>query len=324
VAGSGGRVWVAAVNSPASVVLAGDREALAQVLDRAEAGGVRTRWLPVSYASHGPAVDVVAGRLARDLAGVSPVQGRVPLWSAVTGEAADGAGLDGAYWVSNLREQVRFEPVIRGLAGSGHGVFIEVSPHPVLVTAIEQTLEEAGQPDAVAAGTLRRDDGGPGRLLASAAEVFTRGVDVDWAGVFAGRGARRVDLPTYAFQRERYWPRPVPGGAGDARGAGLTAAGHPLLAAAVSLAAAGGRGGLAGRSHGVRDGAGAGHGAAGNGGVGGYGGGLPAGAGADPGGSAGAASRRRSAGPAAGQRPSAGLDPGGELVLPPRYRAGRR
>jgi acyl transferase domain-containing protein/NADPH:quinone reductase-like Zn-dependent oxidoreductase/NADP-dependent 3-hydroxy acid dehydrogenase YdfG/acyl carrier protein len=236
VAAHGGRVWVAAANSPGSVVLAGDRDVLAGVLAGAEGEGVRTRWLPVSYASHGPDVDQVAAGLARDLAGVTPAAGRVPFWSAVTGELADGTALDGAYWVSNLRERVRFEQVVRGLAGSGHGVFIEVSPHPVLVTAIEQTLEKAGQPDAIAAGTLRRDDGGLARLLASAAEVFTRGGPVDWARLFDGSGAQRVDLPTYAFQRQRFWPRPAAGGMSDVRGAGLEVAGHPLLAAAVRVA----------------------------------------------------------------------------------------
>jgi acyl transferase domain-containing protein len=237
VAGYGGRVWVAAVNSPGSVVLAGDRDALAQVLDRAEADGVRTRWLPVGYASHGPAVDQVAGGLELELAGVTPAGGRVPFWSAVTGELADGTALDGRYWVTNLRQPVRFQQVIQGLAGAGHGVFIEVSPHPVLVSAVEETL---GPDDAVVAGTLRRDDGGPGRLLASAAEVFVRGVPVDWAAVFAGSGARRVLLPTYAFQRQRYWPAVRLAGAGDVRAAGLAAAGHPLLAAAVSVAGEGG------------------------------------------------------------------------------------
>jgi acyl transferase domain-containing protein/short-subunit dehydrogenase/acyl carrier protein len=236
VAGQAGRVWVAAVNSPGSVVLAGDRDALAEVVAAAEAEGVRARWLPVSYASHGPDVDAVAGDLARDLAGIAPVAGAVPFWSAVTGEMADGAGLDGAYWVTNLREQVRFERVIRGLAGSGHGVFVEISPHPVLVTAIEQTLAGAGRGEGVVAGTLRRDDGGPDRLLASAAEAFVRGVNVDWTAVFAGSGARRVLVPTYAFQRERYWPVPRSAVGGDVHGAGLVAPDHPLLAAAVELA----------------------------------------------------------------------------------------
>ena len=226
VAGQDGRVWVAAVNSPGSVVLAGDRDALARVLAGAEAEGTRTRWLPVSYASHGPAVDAVAEGLARDLAGITPAAGRVPFWSAVTGEVAAGAALDGTYWVTNLREQVRFDQVIRGLAGAGHGVFVEVSPHPVLVTAIEQTLADAGHEAGVVAGTLRRAAGGPDRLLTSAAEVFVRGVPVDWPAAFAGSGARRVPLPTYAFQRQRYWPdapprsaaMPVPGGDGAEAG----------------------------------------------------------------------------------------------------------
>ncbi|HEV3291844.1 MAG TPA: type I polyketide synthase, partial [Streptosporangiaceae bacterium] len=230
-ADSVGRVWVAAVNSPGLVALAGHREALAPVLAMAEAEGTRARWLPVSYASHGPGVDAVTADLARELGEITPGPGRVPFWSAVTGEAADGVELDGAYWIANLREQVRFEQVVRGLAGYGYGVFIEVSPHPVLVVAIEQTLAEG----AVVAGTLRRDDGGPGRLLASAAEVFVRGVPVDWAAAFAGSGARRADLPTYAFQRQRYWPR-LRVTTGDVRGAGLAVAGHPLLAAAVGLA----------------------------------------------------------------------------------------
>ena len=201
VAGCAGRVWVAAVNGPASVVLAGDRELLGLVVAQAEAEGVRTRWLPVSYASHGPDVDAVAGDLERDLARVVPAAGNIPFWSAVTGTATDGTRLDGSYWVANLRERVRFADVVRGLAGTGHGVFVEVSPHPVLTTAIEQTA-----PEAVVAGTLRRDDGGPSRLLASAAELFTRGVGVDWAAVFDSSSARRVPLPTYAFQHQRYWP----------------------------------------------------------------------------------------------------------------------
>jgi acyl transferase domain-containing protein len=221
---------VAAVNGPASVVLAGDRQELARVVAAAEAEGARVRWLPVSYASHGPDVDQVARGLARDLAGIVPAAGRIPLWSAVTGQVADGSGLDREYWVANLREQVRFEDVIRGLAGAGHGVFVEVSPHPVLVTAVEATLADAGHRDAVVAGTLRRGEGGPGRLLASAAEVFVRGVAVDWAEVFAGSGARRVELPTYAFQRRRYWPDvraqavALPVAGGDGMEAGFWAA----------------------------------------------------------------------------------------------------
>ena len=166
---------------------------------------------------------------------MSPQAGRVPFYSAVTGGLADTAGLDAAYWFANVREPVRFADVIGALAGAGHTVFIEISPHPVLVAAISGTLEEAsagaagdfsspartaggfensgqistvnsGQTSTVVAGSLRRDEGGLDRLLASAADVFTQGVPVDWTAVFGGP-RRRVDLPTYAFQRQRYWPR---------------------------------------------------------------------------------------------------------------------
>ena len=119
VAEQGGQAWVAAVNSPESVVLAGDRAALTAVLAAAEAAGVRVRWLPVSYASHGPGVDTVAGDLRRELAGVQPNPGQVPFWSAVTGGAADGADLDGSYWVRNLREEVRFAQVVAAWPAPG-------------------------------------------------------------------------------------------------------------------------------------------------------------------------------------------------------------
>ncbi|HEV3290965.1 MAG TPA: polyketide synthase dehydratase domain-containing protein, partial [Streptosporangiaceae bacterium] len=128
-----------------------------------------------------------------------------------------------------------FDRTIRVLAATGHTVFIEVSPHPVLTAATTQTLEDAGDaPEPVVTGTLRRDDGGPGRFLASLASVHVRGTSVDWAAVLAG--GRRVDLPTYAFRRQRFWPRPALATAGDVRSAGLGVVGHPLLGASVELA----------------------------------------------------------------------------------------
>ena len=192
---------------------------------------MRVRWLPVDYASHGPAVDAVAQELAAGAGRAHPGAG--PGAVLVGGDRRagwTGRSWTAAYWAANLREPVRFEEVVRGLAGRGHGVFVEVSPHPVLVTAVEQTL--AGGRDRVRRwrpGRCAAGDGGPGRLLASAAEVFVRGVPVDWAAVFAGSGARRVDLPTYAFQRQRYWPAPRPAAGrcagGRAGGGGSSAAG---------------------------------------------------------------------------------------------------
>ncbi|WP_225798315.1 polyketide synthase dehydratase domain-containing protein, partial [Streptomyces aculeolatus] len=144
--------------------------------------------------------------------------------------------MDAGYWVRNLREPVRFAPVIEALARAGAGVFVEASPHPVLVAGIGDTVAEAGAQCAVVE-TLRRDEGGMARFLTSAAQVHVHGVDLDWDTVFTGTSRRRVDLPTYAFQRERFWlDAGRSRGAGDVRELGLSAADHPLLGAAVEVA----------------------------------------------------------------------------------------
>ncbi|MFE9770065.1 polyketide synthase dehydratase domain-containing protein, partial [Streptomyces sp. NPDC005808] len=151
----------------------------------------------------------------------------------------------------NLRETVEFEQATRAALADGHSVFIEVSPHPVLSLGLQGTAEDVGA-DAAVLGTLRRDEGGLDRMLQSASELWVLGVDVDWAGVFENSGARTVDLPTYAFQRERYWPRAAEF-AGDVASVGLEGAEHPLLGAVVNLPGTGGvvlTGRLAVRTHG--------------------------------------------------------------------------
>ncbi|MEU3416907.1 polyketide synthase dehydratase domain-containing protein, partial [Streptomyces sp. NPDC006658] len=156
-----------------------------------------------------------------------------PLVSTVSGEVIDTAVMDAGYWFTNLRQTVRFDRALETLLEAGHRVFVEVSPHPVLVGAVAQAAEVAGVGGVTAVGTLRRDEGEVSRLLQHAAEVFVAGVDVDWPAWVGG--GRLVDLPTYAFQHRRFW---LPAGRSvvDAAGLGLNAAHHPLLAAAVHLA----------------------------------------------------------------------------------------
>ncbi|MEU8386175.1 type I polyketide synthase, partial [Streptosporangium sp. NPDC048865] len=127
---------------------------------------------------------------------------------------------------------MEFGPAVERLLGERYRIFVEVGPHPLLTLGIEQAVDEAGVGAAVVAGTLRREEGGLERVLLSAAELFVRGVAVDWRQVLPG--GRRVDLPTYAFQHQRFWPGPRQGG--DARALGQAATGHPLLGAAVGLA----------------------------------------------------------------------------------------
>ncbi|WP_341720666.1 SDR family NAD(P)-dependent oxidoreductase [Micromonospora sp. FIMYZ51] len=203
-------VGVAAVNGPAAVVVSGAVAGLDALLARCERDGVRARRVPVDYASHSDQVDALEEQLLAALAEVTPGPSRLPMISSVTGELIDTSTMDARYWFTNLRETVRFEPAVRAMLASGYRIFVEVSPHPVLVPAVQESID-ATQLDAVALGTLRRDDGGPGRFLASLAEAYVRGATVDWSLFFDG--ARRVDLPTYAFQRRRFWLRGQTSGA---------------------------------------------------------------------------------------------------------------
>ncbi|MEV6426091.1 type I polyketide synthase, partial [Streptomyces sp. NPDC051662] len=197
-----GRIGIAAVNGPSSVVVSGEPEALDDLLTECETDGVRARRIAVDYASHSAQVDALNDDLMAELADIRPVSSSVAFYSTVSGERLDTAGLDAGYWVRNLRERVLFEPVIQLLAEQEHRVFVESSPHPVLAMAIQETLESAS---GAVVGSLRRDDGGADRFRASLAEAYVAGAPVDWSPLFAGAGARTVELPTYAFQHERYW-----------------------------------------------------------------------------------------------------------------------
>ncbi|MGR4884660.1 type I polyketide synthase, partial [Streptomyces sp. LARHCF249] len=229
------RVEVAAVNGPSSVVIAGDAEALDDALDALEDQGVRIRRVAVDYASHTRHVEDIRDALAEALAGVGAQAPKVPFYSTVTGSWVEDADvLDAGYWYRNLRGQVGFGPAVADLLEQGHGVFVEVSAHPVLVQPITETVDTTDT-DVVVTGSLRRGDGGLRRLMASMAELFVRGVALDWAEVLpAGAAAARVDLPTYAFDHQHYWIE-MAGSATDAASLGLTGADHPLLGAVVQL-----------------------------------------------------------------------------------------
>ncbi|MFI9270796.1 type I polyketide synthase [Kitasatospora sp. NPDC052896] len=230
----GERLSVAAVNSPSSIVLSGDPEALAELRESLLADDVRARMIAVDYASHSAQVESVRERVLADLADIAPRSCDVPFYSTVTGQVLDTAGLDAEYWYRSLRQTVRFEQVTRSLVEHGHGALIEVSAHPVLTIGMQETVD-ALESDAVALGTLRRGEGGPARVLRSVAEAHAHGVGVDWPAAFAGTGARTVPLPTYAFRHQRFW-LDAPHASGDAAGLGLGSADHPLLGAVVTLA----------------------------------------------------------------------------------------
>ncbi|MDN3356250.1 type I polyketide synthase [Actinomadura sp. DC4] len=208
-AGHEGRLEIAAINGPATVVVSGEPGAVDALVAACEADGVRARRVAVDYASHCAHVEPLRERLLDDLGEVTPLPGRTAFYSTVTGARIDRADLGAEYWYRNLREPVRFEDATRALLADGHAAFIECSPHPVLVAAVAETADRTADaaPPAVVA-SLRRDEGGLARLVTSVAEAFTAGVAVDWTPLL-GTGGRRVELPAYPFQRRDYWLPPA-------------------------------------------------------------------------------------------------------------------
>ncbi|MFI1386007.1 type I polyketide synthase [Embleya sp. NPDC020886] len=231
-----GRLSVAAINGPGSTVVSGDTAALDELIAQCEAEGVRHGRIPVDYASHSAHVEEIRDRLADVLAGIEPRPARIPFHSTVVAGRLDTTDLDADYWYRNLRQTVRFEETVRALVEAGHTAFVEVGAHPVLVAGIEEVLDETDR-NAVAFGTLRRDEPDVERFLGSLAEAHVHGLPVAWHTVLGTGFGRRIPLPTYAFQHRRYWLESGTGrsGAGDAGELGLAPVDHPLLLAGTTL-----------------------------------------------------------------------------------------
>ncbi len=238
-----GRVALAAVNGPSSVVLSGDEDAVSQLAGLWESRSRKTKRLRVSHAFHSHRMEGMLDRFAEVAAEVSFGPPRIPIVSNLTGEAIgadDICSVD--YWVRHVRETVRFGDGIAWLGRQGVHNFLELGPDGVLSAMTREILGGDGttQPGdrtarVVAVPLLRDKHPENSTLVGSLAEAFVAGVELDWACVFAGSGAERVKLPTYAFQRRRYWLAPRPG-SGDMAAVGQSSIGHPLLGAAVELA----------------------------------------------------------------------------------------
>ncbi|MGA5552053.1 type I polyketide synthase [Streptomyces pseudogriseolus] len=240
-----GRLSVAAVNGPASVVIAGDLEALQEFAALAAGDGVRVRRVRIEYASHSHHVERIRDRVLQAAAGVTPRETAVEFHSTVTAGPLDTRRLDASYWYDNLRSTVRFGEVVENLMHERGGVFVEVSPHPVLQVAMEEAADALASPPPVVS-TLTKHDGSMGKILTSLAELHVRGVPVDWRAVFAPGRPRRIGLPLYPFQRQRYWltapaATDTPYGTGaraDARSTDAGATGPDSLPAVLTLVCA--------------------------------------------------------------------------------------
>ncbi len=228
-----GRLNIAAINGVSSIVVSGEVDAVTELVSRCDAENIRARRIDVDYASHSVHVDAIRADLAAALQHIAPRSSPVAFYSTVTGALLDTGALNADYWYQSIRQTVQFERAVRAASDAGHQVFIESSPHPVLIAGIEETLAAE---QSVIIPSLGRNDGGLQRFWLSAAQAQVAGVVVDWSPVF--EGGRRVQLPTYGFVRRRFWL--AGSGDRDVRRAGLVGAAHELLGAVVERPDSGG------------------------------------------------------------------------------------
>ncbi|WP_040793208.1 type I polyketide synthase, partial [Nocardia paucivorans] len=225
----GDRVSMAAVNGPSSVVLSGQTSAIRGIEDELAAEGVKTSRLRVGHAFHSALMDPMLEQFRAVAESVTYHRPSIPIVSNVSGAVAGTEATDPEYWVNQVRECVRFASGIDTLVASGVRRFVEIGPDAVLAAMTRQCLSES--PDVEAKSTViataRRATEEPTQFVTALAQAHVRGISVDWTALFVGRSVARVSLPTYAFQHQRYWLRPITTPAPS---------GHPVLTDVLRIA----------------------------------------------------------------------------------------
>jgi phthiocerol/phenolphthiocerol synthesis type-I polyketide synthase C len=207
IAGQQSRVAVAACNSHRSTVLSGDPAVLTDLVSALQQRGRFCRWVEVDVASHSPQMEALRTDLAGVLAGLRPAAATIPMYSTVTadllGSGSPGGVLDEGYWVENLCSPVRFSAAVRRLLDRGHDTFLEVSPHPILLSAVREDADDLGRACTLLP-SMRRDVAERATMLTSLGALYTRGQPVAWEQLHPW-GGRCVAAPTYPWQRDRFW-----------------------------------------------------------------------------------------------------------------------
>lgn len=198
-----GRLSIAAINSPTSMVLSGEATALESVLQALQQQQIFYRLLGVNYAFHSPQMEPFQAELEQSLQGLHPQAASIPIISTVTGLAQNSQDFDATYWARNIREPVHFAAVVEQLVQTKHNLFLEISPHPVLARNISQCLHHCAQ-QGVVLPSLRQKERERVVMLGSFGALYTQGYPIDWSRLYP-YGGRCVSLPSYPWQRERYW-----------------------------------------------------------------------------------------------------------------------
>ncbi|MEV7184148.1 amino acid adenylation domain-containing protein [Kitasatospora sp. NPDC093102] len=197
------KVSLGAVNSPSAVTLAGDAEVLRELAEDLRQQGVFARPLDVEVPYHSVRMDPIRDELLAALTAIKPQEARLPLYLTAREGLARGPELDGGYWWQNVRNPVRFRAAVERMAEDGHGLFLEIGPHPVLGHAIRECAEQAHT-----LPSIRRQQDEPERFARSLAELHTLGVELSWEALHPA--GRPVPLPAYPWRRDRYWVEPKP------------------------------------------------------------------------------------------------------------------
>ncbi|HWI66270.1 MAG TPA: SDR family NAD(P)-dependent oxidoreductase, partial [Symbiobacteriaceae bacterium] len=227
----GGRLDLAAVNSPGATVASGDAAALAELKAQLESAGVTVRDLPVNYAFHSHILEPFKAELSEELAGLTPGAATVRIVSTLTGDAAEGPEFGPDYWARQMREPVAFSSAVDRLIAEGVTAFVELSPHPTLLGNVARCLQHRAK-EGITLPSLRRGEDEQAVVLGTLGALYAAGFPVDWTHLTPS--GNHTDLPFYPWQRERCWlPEP------PAKDSWIAPAakGHPLLGARVPLAA---------------------------------------------------------------------------------------
>lgn len=217
----GEKLSLAAINSPTSVSISGDSTAVEEVAKQIEARGVFMRFVPVNYAFHSAQMNPVKKELLASLKGLRPKKAKLPLYSTVMGELAQGTEFNADYWWRNVRQTVNFAPAIEKMMVAGHKFFLEIAAHPVLSTSINECLGSGHKGRVLP--SLRRQAPERATMLGSLGALHALGVPIRWEQVFPAE-ARYVSLPGYPWQREAFWREPA-----TARDWRIGHSEHPLL-----------------------------------------------------------------------------------------------
>lgn len=228
IAGLENRISIAAVNSPTSTTLSGERAALEQVAQALAERRVFHRFLKVNVAYHSCQMDPLESELMESLRGLAPRPAALPVYSTVTGGRITGSEFDGSYWWANVRQAVRFRDAADRLVDDGCSVFLEVGPHPVLASSIAECLSNRGEKGHTV-HSLRRAEPERATFTAALGTLYALGCAIDWTRMYA-QGGGFVRLPAYPWQRERHWLESE-----ESRDVRLGRQDHPLLGRRLRL-----------------------------------------------------------------------------------------